>query len=75
MITICKKKVKFDKKNKLQDMSAEKKTEKKIFLYDYLDGLGLTRAERSYYQKHYNHLRDEEKTVVEWVKIIKLVHK
>lgn len=56
-------------------MSTEKKAEKKIFLYDYLDGLGLTRAERSYYQKHYNHLRDDEKTVAEWVKIIKIVHK
>lgn len=47
--------------------------EKKIDLSTFLDMQKLTRAERSYYTKHY---RSEigEKTVAEWSKIVKFIH-
>lgn len=51
------------------------KTPKEMDLYSFLDTHKLTRAERSYYEKHNKSLKGEEKTSAEWSKIIKFIHK
>lgn len=47
---------------------------KKIDMFTYLDTATLTRAERSYYEKHYASYKGLEKTSIEWLEIIKFIH-
>lgn len=52
----------------------KKETVKKVDLFTFLDRFKLTRAERSYYEKHYKDSNNEPKSVGSWEKIIKFVH-
>lgn len=64
-----------EKKEKKTEVKSETKSESKIFLSDFLDSQGLTRAEKSYYMKHYAEYKSEEKTLTEWNKVVNFVHK
>ena len=46
----------------------------KIDIFAFLDTNRLTRAERSYYEKHYASYKGEEKSIGEWQKVIKFIH-
>ncbi len=62
-------------------MSAEVKTttttaaaEKVVDISSFLDTNRLTRAERSYYEKHLACHKGELKTISDWRKIIQFIH-
>lgn len=46
----------------------------KYFLFDFLDTCKLSRAERSYYEKHYTSFANKQETLASWSKIIKFIH-
>jgi len=51
------------------------KEQRKIDIFALLDTQALTRAERSYYEKHYKEqYKDQSNTIEEWLKIIKFIH-
>lgn len=47
--------------------------DRKLNVFEYLDTVKLTRAERSYYEKHYKQ-DNQDRTIDQWSKIIKFIH-
>lgn len=60
--------------SQIKEKVGEKEIAKKVDLYTFLDRFNLTRAERSYYEKHYKERNNEPRSVGSWEKIIKFVH-
>ena len=46
----------------------------KLSFSTYLDGQGLSRAQRSFYEKHYKQFVEKENSTKEWNKIVNFIH-